>query len=103
MLNIVNCESEDKSKTWKERKQHTINCLKSDRLEVRLVCCGDKLSNIMSIEADKKKIGEKIFQRFNAPKDQLEWYYRSIAENLNLEGYKMFDEYKAAVERVFSK
>ena len=103
VLNIVNCESEDKSKTWKERKQHTINCLKSDSLEVRLVCCGDKLSNIMSIESDKKKIGEKIFQRFNAPKDQIEWYYRSIAENLNLEGYKMFDEYKAAVERVFGK
>ena len=85
VIKIVNSESEDKSKSWKERKQHTIDCLKNDTLEVRLVCCSDKLSNIMSIEADKHKIGEKIFQRFNAPKEQLAWYYRSIAENLNLD------------------
>lgn len=28
ILAIVQTESEDKSKTWKERKQHTIDCLK---------------------------------------------------------------------------
>lgn len=103
VLKIVNCESEDKSKSWEERKQHTIDCLKTDSLEVRLVCCGDKLSNIMSIESDKNKIGDKVFRRFNAPKEKLAWYYRSIGENLHLEGYKMFDEYKSCVERVFGK
>lgn len=101
VLKIVNGESEDKSKSWKERKQHTIDCLKTDSLEVRLVCCGDKLSNIMSIEADKNKIGDRVFQRFNAPKEQLAWYYKSIGENLHLEGYKMFNEYKECVKRVF--
>ena len=43
ILAIVQSESEDKSKTWKERKQHTIDCLKTDSLETKLVCCADKL------------------------------------------------------------
>ena len=103
VLKIVNSESEDKSKTWKERKQHTIDCLKEDSLETRLVCCGDKLSNIMSIEEDQKKIGDKIFKRFNAPVEELAWYYGSILDNLNLDGYKMYDEYKACVNRVFGQ
>lgn len=101
VLTIVDCESEDKSKTWEERKQATIDSLKDDSLEVRLVCCADKLSNIMSIRADKEKIGEKIFSRFNAPKEKLAWYYKSIAESLCLDGYKMFEEYKAYVAEVF--
>lgn len=32
VLNLEQTESEDKSKTWKERKQHTIDCLKTDTL-----------------------------------------------------------------------
>ena len=101
VLNIVNSESEDKTKTWEQRKQATIDALKHDSLEIRMVCCADKLSNIMSIRADKEKIGEKIFERFNAPKEKLAWYYKSIATNLGLEGYKMFEEYKSCVAEVF--
>lgn len=101
VLGIINSESEDKSKTWEQRKQATIDALKHDSLDVRMVCCADKLSNIMSIYSDKEKIGEKVFDRFNASKEQLAWYYRSIAESLDLEGYKMFVEYKAYVDEVF--
>lgn len=101
VLAIVNCESEDKSKTWKERKQRTIDCLKNESFEVQAVCCADKLSNIMSIYADRQKIGDKVFERFNAPKEELKWYYSGITESLNLHGRKMFDEYKTYVEKVF--
>ena len=49
---IVQTECEDKSKTWKERKQVFIDCLKNDSLETKLVCCADKLSNARSMYAD---------------------------------------------------
>lgn len=45
ILAIVQTECEDKSKTWKERKQVFIDSLKNDSLEAKLVCCADKLSN----------------------------------------------------------
>ena len=102
VLAIVNAESEDKSKSWRERKEATVFALAEESVEVQLVCCADKLSNVLSIKADREKSGERVFSRFNAPKDELSWYYRSIAENLTkLEGFKMLEELKEAVRAVF--
>ena len=44
----VSAKSEDKSKTWKERKQLTIDHLAGASLEAKLVYCADKLSNSRS-------------------------------------------------------
>ena len=47
---MVDCESEDKSKSWMERKAHTIEHLKKDAtMEVRYIAMGDKLANIRSL------------------------------------------------------
>ena len=103
VLAIVHCESEDKSKTWKERKQHTIDCLKNDSMEVKLVCCADKLSNIKSMYADLKSVGNKLWERFNAPKESIKWYYESIVKALesSLKDFEMWKELKSTVEAVF--
>ena len=103
VLDIVLTESEDKSKTWRERKQHTIDCLKTDSMETKLVCCADKLSNVKSMYADLQECGEKLWERFNAPKDDLKWYYESIANALgDLKRYKMYDQLKKTVKAVFA-
>ena len=103
VLKIVQSESEDKTKSWKERKQHTIDNLATDSIETLLVCCADKLSNIRSILADKAIIGEKIWDRFNASKKQTQWYYTSIAESLEekLKDYSMYKELRNIVISVF--
>lgn len=44
ILHLVMSESEDKSKTWKERKQHTIDALVNESKATLQVCCADKLS-----------------------------------------------------------
>lgn len=104
ILAIVQTESEDKSKTWKERKQHTVNQLPNESLETQLVCCADKLSNIKSILADKKESGENVWKRFNASKENLEWYYKSIAENLTkVKAYPMWTELFDTVRKVFEQ
>lgn len=80
VLSIVKMESEDKTKTWKERKQHTIDSLKNDPVETVLVCLADKLSNIRSMYANKETIGDKLWDRFNADVKSIEWYYRNVAD-----------------------
>ncbi len=45
ILELVQSESEDKSKIWKERKQHTIDALANDSKAAMQVCYADKLSN----------------------------------------------------------
>ena len=102
ILKIVAAESEDKSKTWKERKQATIDHLSGASLEAKLVCCADKLSNLRSMAADKEAIGDKLWERFNAVKSDIEWYYRGIAAALpELAGYKMYGELTALNNEVF--
>jgi (p)ppGpp synthase/HD superfamily hydrolase len=102
VLKIVAAESEDKSKTWKERKQFTIDHLAGASLEAKLVCCADKLSNLRSIAADKEAIGDKLWERFNAGKSDIEWYYRGIAAALpELAGYKMYQELNFLLGEVF--
>lgn len=102
VLDIVLTESEDKSKTWRERKQHTINCLKKDTMASKLVCCADKLSNVKSMYADLQAIGEKLWERFNAPKEDIKWYYESIVNALtDLSSYRIYEELKETVKVVF--
>ena len=102
VLELVQSESEDKSKTWQERKQNTINHLADASKEIQLVCCADKLSNIKSIYADKQALGDAVFDRFNAPKELVRWYYQGVASALTqIDGYKMKHELVDFVNAVF--
>ena len=102
ILERVQSASEDKSQSWKERQPHTIECLKNDTLETKLVCCADKLSNIRSMYADFQNCGADLWKRFNAPKDELAWYYRSITDALaDLNSFKMYAELKHTVKTLF--
>lgn len=103
VLAIVNSESEDKSKSWQERKQATIDGIPTDSLDTQMVCCADKLSNILTIQADLAKVGERVWTRFSAPKERVAWYYTSIVDALEptLHETAMWKELKAAVSNVF--
>ena len=112
VLAIVQTESEDKSKTWKERKQRTVAELKEASTESKQVCFADKLSNIRSVYRDKLNVGEKIWERFNADKNNTAWYYRSIANALKNNGFEatfntergkqLFREFQDIINLVFS-
>jgi hypothetical protein len=102
ILKIVAAESEDKSKTWKERKQTTIDNLPEESLEAKLVCCADKLANLRAMAADRKTMGEKLWERFNADKSDIAWYYQGIvAVMTELEKYRMYAELRGLLGEVF--
>jgi len=102
ILELVQTESEDKSKSWEERKQATIYHLKSASLETRLVCCADKLANIRSMADDKAAVGDKLWERFNATKDRIKWYYQGVSSAMvELENYPMYKELNALINEVF--
>ena len=102
ILEIVQTESEDKTKTWEERKQATIDHLKAASLETKLVCCADKLSNIRSMASDKAVIGDQLWERFNAPKERIQWYYLGVSSALlELENYQMYKELNVLINEVF--
>jgi len=81
---LVEAASEpDKSDTWEHRKSHTVEYLKTAPMDVLILSCADKLDNVKSIIKDVEKHGESVWDRFNRPKDDQEWYYRSLVEVFN--------------------
>lgn len=101
---LVKIESEDKSKSWRERKQHTIEHLmaESDQ-DVKIVTLGDKLSNIRAMDRDYSKMGDRLWERFNEKdKNMHRWYYTSLVEALaSLGEYDAFREFRELVYKVF--
>lgn len=104
ILSLVQSQSEDKSKSWRERKQHTIDMMKDADKDVQLICCADKLSNVKSIYADKQIVGEAVFDRFNASKEDTRWYYESLANAFTkIDDYKMKQDIKYFINKTFNE
>ncbi|SDM62243.1 HD domain-containing protein [Bacillus sp. OK048] len=92
----------DKSLPWKDRKEHTIEFLKTASEEIRAVVCADKLHNIRSIIRDYEKIGEEVWTRFNAGKEQQKWYYTNVVDSLGTQStFDLLTELQDEVDRLF--
>ena len=105
---VAGCSEPDKSLPWEDRKEHTIEYLKTAPLEVRLVACADKLHNIRTIAAEYAKIGDKVWERFKRGREKQEWYYRGLVESFyesvnSREASPLFQELSADVENLFGK
>lgn len=73
----------EKESSWQTRKDHTIYFLRHEATTDQLFVSGaDKLDNLRSMVYDYKRIGEKLWDRFNASKEQQGWYYNAIANIL---------------------
>ncbi len=68
---------------WKERKLQYLEHLGTEADEaVLLVANADKLHNARSVLRDYRAIGEKLWGRFTASRDETLWYYREVSELL---------------------
>jgi len=106
IAHIVASESEDKSKSWKERKRYTLESLTKQKSEdIGIVALGDKLSNMRAIDRDLQGIGDKLWERFNVKdKNEHKWYYSGLVDSLSyLSEYNAYQEFKRLVDKVFDK
>jgi (p)ppGpp synthase/HD superfamily hydrolase len=63
---------------WRKRKEEYLARLPEASPEALRVSCADKLHNLRSIVTDYRRIGERVFDRFSAGRDETLWYYRSL-------------------------
>lgn len=103
VADLVQEETEDKSKTWLERKTRTVEHLKTASYEVKLLTLADKLSNIRSTARDYLLVGEEVWQRFNVKERRMHaWYYTSMIESLAVfKETPQYQEYVALCRQVF--
>ncbi len=80
---LVSHHSEDKSRSWAERKTTAILAAKQADERVKMLILADKLSNLRAIARDYIAIGDGLWERFNAPKEKQAWYYNGILDALS--------------------
>lgn len=90
---------------WRTRKEAQLAQLAHSPYDSKVVALGDKLSNMRTIAADYKVLGNQLWSRFHAPKgkEDIAWYYRALADALSeLKGTAAFQEFESLIEEVFS-
>lgn len=76
--------SEDDKDTWVERKDKYLANLENDSQEALLVCAADKIHNLHSMIDSYAILRDKLWDSFNASKEQKIEYYGKILEVLKL-------------------
>jgi myo-inositol-1(or 4)-monophosphatase len=81
---LVMAETEDKSKTWKERKAHTVEHVKYAPREIKILTLADKVCNLRSTARDYLMIGDKVWERFREKdKSSHMWYFGGLLDSLS--------------------
>lgn len=99
---VAGCSEPDKSLSWEQRKEHTIEYLKTAPEDIRVVACADKLHNIQSIASDIEQYGDKVWERFKRGKEQQEWYYTNVIDSLGFQStFPLLEKLKGEVAQLF--
>jgi (p)ppGpp synthase/HD superfamily hydrolase len=89
---------------WKSRKTRYIQQVKTARVAHR-VSLADKVHNARSIIRDRTVVGEAVWDRFRADREETLWYYRELAKAFRAAGATGFlmEELEGAVRRLESR
>lgn len=107
---LVSYSSEDKRRnlpansTWVLRKQETLNLLnKLDDIEVKMICLGDKVSNLRSCYYMYQTLGEDMWKVFNQHDPKMhKWYHEGVADALKeLKDEIAYQEYLLLIKKLF--
>jgi len=91
---------------WKTRKTEYLDHLErlddDTRASVLLVSLADKLFNARAILRDHDSVGESVWHRFTAGRDEQLWYYRSLSDKFKrlAPDIRMTGELEEAVKRL---
>jgi len=79
---VIDCTDsfDDEKGPWKPRKTAYLKKLPHKAQTSLLVSLADKTHNAEAIYNDRLTIGDRIWDRFNAGRDETLWYYRQLAD-----------------------
>ncbi len=103
---LVGNHTEDKSKTWFQRKSQGLRELAEGSFDLKCLVLADKLSNVRNMYRDYMIEGDEYWDRFNAPFEKQAWYYNSAVKALeelkdNENTAVRYNEFKEIVENTF--
>lgn len=101
---VMGASEPDKSLSWEERKQHTIDETKILPLRNKLVICADKINNLEDMMIKFEKNGTRDFSAFKRGEKDQKWYYTNVYKSLIYnedENLPIFKRLKNVLDIVF--
>jgi len=100
------CSECDPKAPWENRKQNTLDSLKTASAEVKLIVCADELHNLKCIAHDFMTIGDEVWKKFGRGKEAQAWYYTKLVETLCMglnkhDNTSIFHQLKDEVHKLF--
>ena len=93
--------SEDKSRTWEQRKLRTIEKIATMSDGARAVTAADKVHNLADLQRLLSERGEEVWQLFRRGREPTLDYYRRVLEQLELHWrHPLTDEFARALAEV---
>ena len=71
---------------WRERKLAHIDHVATAHMDTLIVTAADKTHNGRAIATDLQTIGDEVWNRFNASRDDIIWYYSTFYSELEKRG-----------------
>ena len=98
---------DEKKHTWKKRKEGYLETLSKASQEALMVSCADKIHNLTSLIEDYENLGESIWNNFNASKNEISWFYKSVLlilkQRLNSEIVEELEKIYREAEQIMIK
>ena len=71
---------------WRERKEYYLAHIRTSNPELLRVTLADKVDNARAIYNDYQRLGEDLWKRFNAGREDQIWYYESAVDAFKTAG-----------------
>jgi (p)ppGpp synthase/HD superfamily hydrolase len=86
---------------WKERKEAYLKHIRETDQSLLRVTIADKIDNARAILADHQRMGNQVWEKFNAGKEDQLWYYRSCIKAFDVSGYSgpLLEELRCLVDQ----
>lgn len=80
---VFNASEPDKSLSWEERKNHTMNVVKSSPIDDIAVVLADKIHNIEDLTNELQIQGLSVFNSFKRGVDKQLWYFEGVYNSIS--------------------
>lgn len=90
---------------WRERKEAYLAHVRSADSSLLRVTIADKIDNARAILAEYGRVGDELWKRFNAGRDDQLWYYESAVAAYDAAGYRgpLLEELRRLVAEMRSR
>lgn len=88
---------------WLRRKKEYLEHLPKASAETLLVSVADKVHNVGAIVRDYKELGEEVWERFTADREQVVWYYDSLLQTYRSHNEPQIDRLTAELGQLLQE